>query len=196
MTVLVVPAATKPIVSQGDGRAQQHVSEFFAGLGEVANGRYYGAASGAEFTHDAINARSSLIRITFDLVPVSNAVDLHLIARTGNKESVTAYSWSRPYNDGAATFVGLTDTSDPQIILAAAVQNHATAGGIAGVVTIHNIQSARYKRVSGEAVGYDGSRERVNVIGGRIDTALPITGVQLRFSSGDIASGYVRVDAP
>ena len=187
---IVVPAAQYAIVAPSTGVMAAHFREFLAAL--VANPE---AVSGPSFIRDGIKRDVSMIRVTFDLVPATDNVSLHLIARTGAGVDVTAYSWSRTYNDAATTVASVTDTSDPQIILAAAVQSDASVGGISGEVLIHNIQSARYKRVTGAVAHYDGSRERVGGIAGRIDTAEPITGIKLLFSSGDIASGLVKVDA-
>lgn len=190
------PNAAVAIVAPVDGRMRSHFQRVMQALCEDANGLFAGTVSGPAATLDGISSGRSLIRIEFDLVPASDNVSLYLLARTGTGTEVVAYSWSRPYNDAAATMASVTDTSDPQIILAAAVRNTADAGGISGRLTIHNIQSSRFKRVSGHCVGYDGARERFSAIAGRIDTALPITGVSLRFSAGDIASGYARVEAP
>jgi hypothetical protein len=187
---IVIPSAAHAIVAPTTGKMAQHFREFVASL--VANPM---AAEGASFINDRIPRDRSLIRITFDLVPSADNVPLHLLGRV-NGADVTANSWSRLYNDSGTTAASLTDTSDAQIILAVAVQSDAQTGGVSGEVLIHNIQSSRYKRASGTVVHFDGARERVNDIACRIDTASPITGVKLAFDGADIASGFVRVDAP
>lgn len=197
------PAARVPIVQmERDGRTSgvmaRHFQRWVQRLTEVADRSLFAGEvdAGAAFIYDNIGADRSLIRITFDLVPANDGDALYLLARTGSGTDVTAYSWSRPYNDAATTMASVTDTSDTQIILAEAVQSDASTGGISGEVLIHNIQSDRYKRVTGQSASFDGSRERVSLIAGRIDTALAITGVKLAFSTGDIASGQAWVEAP
>lgn len=194
--MIVSPAARNPIVAPLTGVMSSPFQRVMQSLCDDANGLFAGSVSGAAATLDGIASGRSLIRIEFDLVPATDNVSLYLLARTGNGVEVTAYSWAWVYNNGAGTAAADADTSDPQIILAAAVQSDASTGGIHGSLTISNIQSDRYKRVGGWVTHYDGTRERAALIAGRIDTALPITGVSLRFSSGDIASGYARVEAP
>lgn len=198
------PAARVPIVAvERDGRTSgimaRHFQRWAQRVTEVADRTLFASAieAGADsFIYDNIGPARSLIRVEFDLVPETDGVALHLLARTGSGVDVTAYSWSRAYNDAATTMASVTDTSDAQIILAADVQNDANTGGISGSFTIFNIQSSRYKRMRGATEHFDGTRERVGAPGGRIDTALAITGIKLEFSSDGIASGYVRVEAP
>lgn len=194
--IITAPAARVPIVAPQTGVMAAHFQRAIQALCDNANGLYAGSASGASFVLDSIPAGRSLIRIVFDLVPASDGVNLYLLARTGSGTDVTAYSWAWPYNNAAATAAADADTSDTQIIAAAAVQSDASTGGVSGEITIANIQSSRYKRAGGWCAHFDGSRERFTGLAARIDTASPITGVKLMFSSGDIASGYVRVDAP
>jgi hypothetical protein len=194
--IVTSPAARVAIVTPQSGVMASHFQRVMQALCEDANGLFAGSASGASFVLDGIQSGRSLIRIAFDLVPASDGVNLWLLARTGSGTDVTAYSWAWPYNNAAATAAADADTSDTQIVAAALVQSDSNTGGVHGEVTISNIQSSRYKRAGGWCTHFDGSRERFTGVAGRIDTALPITGIKLMFSSGDIASGYVRVEAP
>lgn len=191
MTAPIVPAASVPVVDR-NGLMRPHFSAFLDGLATVRNAD----SVGSTFTIDRIPAGRSLIKVNFDLVPVTDAVSLYLYARTGTGDDVTAYSWAWPYNNGAATAAASANTGDSKIILADVVQSDANTGGIHGEITISNIQSDRYKRVGGWCAHFDGSRERFTGVAGRIDTALAITGLRLAFSGGAIASGWARVDAP
>lgn len=190
------PAARVPIVQPTSGIMSSAFQRVMQALCVGDNLAADPLASGDLAVLDNIGADRSLIRINFDLVPATDAVDLYLYGRTGSGTDVTAYSWAWPYNNAAATAAADADTSDPQLIIAKSVQSDASVGGVHGEITISNIQSARYKRVGGWVTHFDGSRERAALIAGRIDTALPITGFRLAFSSDGIASGYARVDAP
>lgn len=194
--IITSPSARVPIVTPATGIMAPTFQRVMQSLCDDANGLFSDSVSGATAVLDGISSGRSLIRIEFDLVPATDAVNLHLIARTGSGVDVTAYSWAWPYNNAAATAAADANTSDSKIILGASVQNDASTGGISGSLTIHNIQSDRYKRVTGQCAHFDGSRERATIIAGRIDTAEPITGVKMLFSSGNIASGYARVEAP
>jgi hypothetical protein len=198
------PAARVPIVQmERDGRTTGLMARRFQRwvqrLTEVADRTLFAGAieAGADsFIYDNIGAGRSLIRVEFDLVPATDNVSLYLLARTGSGVDVTAYSWSLTYNDSGTTAAGVEDTSDTQIVLAGGVQSDASTGGISGAFTIFNIQSSRYKRATGLATNFDNARERVSALAGRIDTASAVTGFKLIFSSGAIASGYARVEAP
>lgn len=194
--MIIAPAARVSIVTPNNGQMASHFQRVIQALCDHANGAFAGAVSGPAFTLQGIPRSASLIRINFDLVPATDNVSLYLYARTGLGDVVADYSWSRVYNNAATTAASVTDTSDPQIILAAAVQSDANIGGVHGELTISNIQSSRYKRVGGWATHYDGSRERHNGIAATISTVSPITGLSLAFDSGNIASGYARVDTP
>lgn len=194
--MIQTPSARVAIVAPDSGVMASHFQRAIQALCGEANGLFAGAVSGSAFTIQGISNGSSLIRITFDLVPATDNVSLYLFARTGLGTTVADYSWSRVYNDAATTAASVTDTSDTQIILAAAVQSDADIGGVHGEITISNIQSSRYKRAGGWVTHYDGSRERSNAIAATISTRSPLTGLSLSFSSGDIASGHARVEAP
>lgn len=192
------PAARVAIVRPDNGQMTSTFQRVMQALCDDANVNVRAeiVPAGPEYAVDRITADRSLIRISFDLVPETDGVALHLYGRTGNGVDVTTYSWAWPYNNAAATAAADTDTSDPQIILAKSVQSDANSGGVHGEITISNIQSGRYKRVGGWVTHYDGSRERAALIAGRIDTTDPLTGFRLAFSADDIASGYAMVDAP
>lgn len=191
MTAPIVPAATVPVVDAG-GVMRPHFSAFLDGIATVRSAD----SVGDTFVIDRIPSGRSLIKVNFDLVPASDNVSLYLFARTGTGDDATAYSWAWPYNNAAATAAADANTGDTKVIVAAAVQADANTGGVHGELTISNIQSTRYKRVGGWCAHFDGSRERFTGVAGRIDTELAITGLRLAFSSGAIASGWARVDAP
>jgi len=193
--MIISPRANIAIVAPTTGVMAHHFQRVMQGLCDAANGLFAGTVSGALFEVGSIPAGASLLRINFDLTFTSDGASLYLVGRTGAAADVTANSWSKPYNDDAATFISLTDTSDAQVVLAQAVQADASTGGVHGEVVISNIRSAGYKRVGGWVTHFDGSRERANLIAGRIDTTSPLTGFSLAPSAGTI-SGYVRVEAP
>lgn len=192
--IVVTPAATAPIV-ESDGRMRLHFQRFIAAVGDLASVMLHDGAVTAEssFVIDGIPADRDFVRINFDLTFSSDGASLYLTGRAAGV-AVTPNSWAKPYNDGAATFISTGNVSDTQVVIAQAVQADASTGGVHGEITISAIQGAGYKRVGGWVTHFDGSRERANLIAGRIDTGSPLTGLSLAPSAGTI-SGIVRVEA-
>lgn len=191
--IVVTPAATAPIV-ESDGRMRMHFQRFIAALGDFAQATLHDGAVTAEssFVIDGIPADREFVRVNFDLT-FSSGASLYLTGRVAGV-AASPNSWSKPYNDGAATFISTGNVSDTQVVLAQSVQSSASSGGVHGEVIISNLQGAGYKRVGGWVTHFDGSRERANLIAGRIDTASPLTGLSLAPSAGTI-TGIVRVEA-
>lgn len=192
--IITPPAARVPIVAPPTGMMASHFQRVVQALCDGQNGLFAGAVSGSALTLDSIPASATFLRINFDLTFSSDGAALYLTGRTGSGTDVTSNSWSKPYNNDAATFISVSDTSDPQVIIAQSVQSDADVGGVHGEIVISNIQGTGYKRVGGWVTHYDGTRERANLIAGRIDTAAALTGVKLAPSAGTV-SGVARVEA-
>ena len=135
-----------------------------------------------------------------NLVPATNAVDLRLEVSTdgGSTWDTTSghYSWEalRSNTSGA---VSSGSTSDIAICLSANtldhVQNDANNGGVHGSFRLIAPGSAIYKYLFGNVSLYYGSSWVTAFIGGRYLQTAAVNALRFLFSSGNIASGTIRV---
>ena len=133
-----------------------------------------------------------------DVLPATNAVVLYMRMGTGGGPTYDAganYGFGMiRYNAAGAAGSG-TNTGATQIEATSGVDtmsNDATYNGCSGDLTLTTPGSATYKKVRGQ-VGYKSTNWEATDFTGIYLSTTAVTAVRFLFSSGNIASGTIRV---
>ena len=159
-----------------------------------------GAPAGAgSFSFASIPASIKSTRIEIDsLIPATNGAALRMtLLDSGGSELTSAiynYSAHSTFDNGTGTDTGSTGLT--YVPLAVYDQgNNATSGGLAGIVQIFDMQSARHKRVLFDIAAYynTGAIKAARYCGtALVETTSIITGAKFAMSSGNL-SGALRL---
>ena len=135
------------------------------------------------------------------LIPATNDVNLLMRMGTGGGPTYDTganYGWSEFISRAGATAVQGVEGGATSILLAGytALISNSTSWGIAGHVTLADPQSATaYKQIYGKVAWYygDGNLRVLSEIHGSYESATAVTAIRFYMSSGNIASGTIRV---
>jgi hypothetical protein len=163
------------------------VASGFVPLAEISGG-----GGSYDFTGYITAAYESYLLSLQNIIPASDGVDLHLRVRRSGQGSYdsSGYGYAGQKN-GGSSITQLSNTSAAQIVLASSISTSGSNGvGWSGQIFGHGLPlSVRsiFNWVGGEYVTnanfnhYTGQGSR--------NTAAALDGLQLRYSSGNIASG-------
>ena len=172
------------------------------GVGALVLLEQHTASSSAtlDFTTAISSTYDDYLIEVLNVLPVTNTVDLVMEVSTdgGSTWDTTSghYSWeamrsntSGSSSSGSTSASGITvsaNTTDH-------VQNDANNGGVHGSFRLIAPGSAIYKYLFGNVSLYYGSAWVTAFIGGRYLQTAAVNALRFLFSSGDIASGTIRV---
>lgn len=136
-------------------------------------------------------------KVVFEnVVPATNAVGFYLRVYSGGAYQTTGYTtYTYTFNNGGSAGTGPTTYID--LSESTRVGNTLAWGGINGELTVYNPESAAYyTRFHGFVTFYDsagvGYSDCVTISGSWNSTAA-VTGFQAYFSTGNIASGDIKI---
>jgi len=204
LTAVTTPAGTDEFaVNQGGVSKKMTLAQIGAAVAGLVLLEQHTASSSAslDFT-TCISSTYDEYRIEFiDVLPATDNVELYLRMSTNGGSSydagAAAYAnvairWhsgnNGGYTGGTAAFIRCSAGDN--------VSNSATWGGVAGSLTLYNPASATaYKRVTGLVAHGDNTDavlEQAWLSGAYLSTTA-VNAFQFLFSSGNIASGTIRV---
>jgi hypothetical protein len=195
---------TAPTQTAGDSSTKLATTAFVqAALPSVLLDKTNITSAQANYVLTGIPSTINSIDVFYDLLPATTSVDLHITFydSTGTEITSASYFWTTENNSDTTASVagggtnGTAATSGTLCWTNNALTNNATTGGVAGRMTMFGLQSARMKRAQADNAGaiaaVDGAFHTNGVV--TCSTTSTITGFKLFFTSGNIASGTVRV---
>lgn len=153
-----------------------------------------GAAS-VEFT--GIPSSVKAIRLLYDLIPATNNVTLRMrLSQGGVIVTSSSYGYTNFFgaSNGGSSSSSATTTS-MAVSGTVGIPNSGANIGMGGEILLPHVQTASYPRVHGMgyAMDFSGSIHYITSVGMIFGIAGAVDGVQLLFSSGNIASGRVSI---
>lgn len=155
-------------------------------------------ANAASIIISSIPAAVKHLQLDFELLPVTNAVQLLVqIYRAGVLDTAAKYDQSAfvCHSGGVADSVAANGTSWLLGYSTDAISNSATTGGLRGTLLFPDLQSGLYPRCLWDATAdlspYVCNRSAGN--GRNTTSGGPIDGIKLFFNSGNISTGRVSV---
>lgn len=199
-TAILDGSATHSIAAQygvrcyfSDGDAWRQTNRSPSGLTLIEDSGVL--SSVASYTKDFADNTYSFLRIEFDLLPATNAVNSLLLLRAGGSDLTTGL-YGTQYKGASNATDQITENlsaNNHQITGFNTETNSATDGGCGGAVEVAGLLSGRHKHVHSRAGYYNGSHMNLNWFYSKVATTSNITGVKFLYSSGNIAAGRVRV---
>lgn len=188
----------KPLTICYDGT--QFIIQGLAKAGRVLISTQTASASASLDFANVFSASFTQYEIVYiDVVPDTNSVTFRARASTDGSTFLTTsiYSVASLRANTTSTFVGGATAGSPATtmeIVGSSISNVANNGGVTGRSFILNPQSAIYKKITSQFnVGSIGPDVVTGTSAGLVQTTSALTGFQFYFSTGNIASGEIRV---
>lgn len=155
------------------------------------------SSASLDFTTFISSTYDSYVFVLVDVLPATSTADLWVRMGTGGGptfDTGSNYTWAHVQHSQVPTNTPLGLGGDSKIKLAHSLSNASTSG-VSGEGKIFSPQSTTvHKRITAHLANVDSSGNFVDVSdAGQYLSTTALTGIQFLMSSGDIASGTIRI---